>query len=325
VPVIPACEELRRTADAYSAGDPTPPDFLYGGFWDGFAASEEECGLQCVFRALFAGLGIRKPIAMVSVFGEAASLAGLRREIDAVYVGFSGEPTYLDPDWFDLSLVMAPTDETRGILCFPFFALRAHETGLWPALWSPRAPVLAADAPRRRFCVSVVSKSAGEVRNRFAERLSRYRRVDSGGAFRNNIGYFAPRDERAYGDRYFPFLRQYKFTLCFENSAAPTYLTEKLLNAYAAGTVPVYWGADDALAWFNPASYLRLEGEDDAAMDALIARIAALDRDDESYRQMYREPLLAAGRVPEPWTLESLRLGIRRILLRRRPDAFATG
>lgn len=36
--------------------------------------------------------------------------------------------------------------------------------------------------------------------------------------------------------------RNFKFSLCFENDLFPGYLTEKLLDAYACETVPLYWG-----------------------------------------------------------------------------------
>ena len=42
-----------------------------------------------------------------------------------------------------------------------------------------------------------------------------------------------------------PVLRQYKFTLCFENSVFPGYVTEKIFDAMFAGSVPVYLGAPD--------------------------------------------------------------------------------
>jgi hypothetical protein len=40
-------------------------------------------------------------------------------------------------------------------------------------------------------------------------------------------------------------LSKYKFNICFENFAAPSYITEKIFDAMLAGTVPVYLGAQD--------------------------------------------------------------------------------
>ena len=38
-------------------------------------------------------------------------------------------------------------------------------------------------------------------------------------------------------------LKNYRFSICFENSAIPGYVTEKIFACFAGGCVPVYWGA----------------------------------------------------------------------------------
>jgi len=41
-----------------------------------------------------------------------------------------------------------------------------------------------------------------------------------------------------------PVLEEHKFCVCYENSSdMPGYITEKIFDAFAAGCVPVYWGA----------------------------------------------------------------------------------
>ncbi len=40
-------------------------------------------------------------------------------------------------------------------------------------------------------------------------------------------------------------ISDYKFSLCFENSIWPGYVTEKIFDCFFAGTIPVYWGAPD--------------------------------------------------------------------------------
>jgi hypothetical protein len=42
-------------------------------------------------------------------------------------------------------------------------------------------------------------------------------------------------------------LRQYKFSICYENAAYPGWVTEKMLDAMFAGCVPVYLGDPEAL------------------------------------------------------------------------------
>jgi Glycosyltransferase family 10 (fucosyltransferase) C-term len=40
-------------------------------------------------------------------------------------------------------------------------------------------------------------------------------------------------------------LRQYKFSLCFENAVFGGWITEKIIDCLFAGCVPIYWGAPD--------------------------------------------------------------------------------
>lgn len=40
-------------------------------------------------------------------------------------------------------------------------------------------------------------------------------------------------------------IRQYKFSLCFENGSYPGYVTEKIIDCLVAGVIPVYMGAPD--------------------------------------------------------------------------------
>jgi hypothetical protein len=42
-------------------------------------------------------------------------------------------------------------------------------------------------------------------------------------------------------------LMNYNFTIAFENSDYPGYITEKIIHAFIAGTIPLYWGGGDYL------------------------------------------------------------------------------
>jgi hypothetical protein len=51
-------------------------------------------------------------------------------------------------------------------------------------------------------------------------------------------------------------LGNYRFALCFENTAHPGYVTEKLLDCLAAGCIPLYLGAPDIERYVPPGSYI---------------------------------------------------------------------
>jgi hypothetical protein len=51
---------------------------------------------------------------------------------------------------------------------------------------------------------------------------------------------------------------KFEFNVCFENSYFPGYHTEKLLQAWAMNSIPLYYGAVTAIMDFNPQAFLNL-------------------------------------------------------------------
>lgn len=91
---------------------------------------------------------------------------------------------------------------------------------------------------KSRFCTFVVSNSkANSLREEFFEFLNTYKRVDSGGRYKNNIG--APVTDKHQ------FASEGKFAIAFENSATNGYITEKLIEAFGSKTIPIYWGDEN--------------------------------------------------------------------------------
>jgi Glycosyltransferase family 10 (fucosyltransferase) C-term len=50
--------------------------------------------------------------------------------------------------------------------------------------------------------------------------------------------------------------RDYRFCLVMENENAQGYVTEKILMAFLAGCIPIYYGTDDIFNIFNPKSFI---------------------------------------------------------------------
>lgn len=90
---------------------------------------------------------------------------------------------------------------------------------------------------RIKFCAFVASNHGDKeylFRNTIFDKLCEYKKVDSGGKWKNNIGKIVHNK--------IEWLKDYKFNLCYENSSYPGYLTEKIFDAFAAGCIPIYWG-----------------------------------------------------------------------------------
>ena len=55
------------------------------------------------------------------------------------------------------------------------------------------------------------------------------------------------------------WLSQYDYTLSLENGQGNGYFTEKILDAFMAHTVPIYWGAPDINNYFSSKSFYNLD------------------------------------------------------------------
>ena len=51
-------------------------------------------------------------------------------------------------------------------------------------------------------------------------------------------------------------LKEYKFSICFENFACDGWITEKIFDSLFAGCVPVYWGAGDVTNFIPPGTFI---------------------------------------------------------------------
>ena len=135
----------------------------------------------------------------------------------------------------------------------------------------------------RKFCNFVVS-NGGDVdpfRESFYDILDDYSHVDSGGRYRNNVG-------RPVDDKY-EFQKKYKFSLAFENSSTKGYITEKIVQAWAAKTIPIYYGAPDVSKDFNKDSFIDYHDYDN--VDSFMKEIKRVNEDKEAYINMLKTPI----------------------------------
>jgi GR25 family glycosyltransferase involved in LPS biosynthesis len=146
------------------------------------------------------------------------------------------------------------------------------------------------------FCAFVVTNPLNPMRNDSFFWLSRYKEVHSAGRLFNNVGdvIYAGLGGGGGELKKYEFLKNYKFSLCYENSSAEGYTTEKLLHAKAAGCIPIYWGDPKVARDFNSAGFLNAQSV--ANSEELIELVRSIDENPEKYTAMYNEPLLDSFR-----------------------------
>jgi alpha(1,3/1,4) fucosyltransferase len=125
---------------------------------------------------------------------------------------------------------------------------------------------------------------AWHERNDFFHLLTnKYKKVDSGGKALNSIGGLV-NDKLA-------FQRECKFSIAFENSSYPGYTTEKILHAFVADTIPIYWGNPLVHKDFNTKAFINCHDYNN--FDEVVDRVIEIDNNDELYLQYLKEPALA--------------------------------
>jgi hypothetical protein len=134
---------------------------------------------------------------------------------------------------------------------------------------------------RKKFCAALISNDywTDFFRLEFIEELNKYKYVDMGGKFKNNVG--------GYIQNKLKFLSSYKFSIAMENTEGNGYLSEKIIESFISGTIPIYYGDYMADEYINPKSYILIRGKND--MFEKIEYIKKIDNNDELYQKLLRE------------------------------------
>ena len=81
-------------------------------------------------------------------------------------------------------------------------------------------------------------------------------------------------------------LCDYMFSVAIENGQYETYFTEKLLDCFATGTIPVYLGAPDIGKYFNKDGIIDLTEEFDVSEDIYYSKMDAIKENLEKAKEM---------------------------------------
>ena len=144
---------------------------------------------------------------------------------------------------------------------------------------------------KNAFASFVVGNPNCSQRNDFFKLLSKYKRVDAGGKLFKNVDIDLPTETSKI-----EFLSTRKFNICFESMTYPGYVTEKILHAFYAGTIPIYWGNPLIEADFNSKAFINCHNY--KSFDEVVDVISKLDNDEELYNNMLMQPAFSADVAP---------------------------
>jgi len=143
---------------------------------------------------------------------------------------------------------------------------------------------------KSKFATYIQGNCSQTFRNDFVKELSKYKIVDCPGSCLNNMEPDAcPKGQKLN------FCKDYKFVFAFENSSKSGYNTEKIVEPYLSGSIPLYWGDTEISKIFNTKSMINFH--DFNNIEQMIERIIEIDNDATLYKQILNEPILNDDKV----------------------------
>ena len=245
----------------------------FSDFWDDFRPDDNFI-LDVLKKNFEVELSEQPDFVFCSIFGNR------HLKYHCAKIFFTGENMCPDFNLVDYALGFHRISFDDRYLRYPLYALYGESCEL-----AQKKHLLPGDydLSAKKFCNFVISNSISDpARDQMIEALNRYKKVDSGGRYRNNVGGPVP-DKIA-------FERNYKFTMCFENTSAKGYTTEKIMEAFAGCTIPIYWGNPDIAEEFNPKAFINCHAFD--SFEDVVKEVKKIDEDDELFLSMLKEPIL---------------------------------
>lgn len=206
---------------------------------------------------------------------------------DCVRILVMGENERPDFNLFDYAVGFDKIDFSDRYLYYPLYCWNIYTDKMERAL----SKHLYADdyyLTKQKFCNFIVSNgaNANKIRDNMFDELSKVKKVDSAGRYRNNMADGKPIPYNKTTN----FQEQYKFTIAFENSSYKGYTTEKIFQAWAAGTIPIYWGDPCITEQFNQDAFINCHNF--ASLSEMIDYVKRVDCDDELYLRIQKTPIL---------------------------------
>lgn len=168
------------------------------------------------------------------------------------------------------------------------------------------------DYKERGFCSFVYSNGrADKMRKDLFDALSEYKQVTSGGKYLNNTGKSL--------ESKLEFEKKFKFSIACENYSTPGYTTEKIIESFYAGSVPIYWGDPLIKETFNDKAFINVS--DFGSLKDLVEYVIDLDNNPDKYYELIRTPVFIENDYPDR-CLRDLQAFLAKIIEQDKEAAF---
>ena len=136
----------------------------------------------------------------------------------------------------------------------------------------------------KKFCAAVISNynNSDGFRLQFIKELNKYKKVDLYGGHGINI--------TKGKESKINILKLYKFSIAMENSEGEGYISEKIIDSFLAGTIPIYYGGYNINQYINNKAFILIRGEKD--LKKKIEYIKKIDNNDRLYKSILNENII---------------------------------
>jgi hypothetical protein len=177
------------------------------------------------------------------------------------------------------------------------------------------------DIPIKSSFCSFVSRSLNGKRGEFFKKLNEYKKVETN-VFPYN-DFTIPFDNSGFNSSKpkIEFIKKYKFNISFENNfrgAYPSFpnaklnngflidmgglISEKIIEPFVSGVVPIYWGSEMVSTEFNNQTFLNYY--DFKNDNELIDKIIELDNNDDLYKKFFNSKISKNSALEESYVID---------------------
>jgi alpha(1,3/1,4) fucosyltransferase len=139
-----------------------------------------------------------------------------------------------------------------------------------------------------RFCAFTVSNPSNVLRINHFELLNNYKKVHAYGKVKTNSFELKKFNEGSYWrnikDQFF-LNHPHKFMMAYENSSYPGYCTEKLMDAFLVGSLPIYWGCTKVNEDWNEFAFINAKNSN--WLDA----VKTANENQKAFDEFYEQPV----------------------------------
>ena len=257
-------------------------------FWDGFNFPES-ITFSILNKYFYVVLDQNNPDFVISsVFGNIKNVL----RYDCPRIQYIGEPRSTDYSLFDYSIdfdfmIMLDRDWNDRHFRLPVGFCEWHNK-LAQAINTPpsREEAELIYRGKSKFCSFIYGHESNlGMRENLFRTIASYKRVDSAGRYMNNMP-----DGRivTYSEDKLAFMADYKFTIAAESCSFPGFVTEKIVHAFYAHTIPIYFGDPLVTKTFNKDAFIN--SSDYPSERELLERVAEVDNNKDLYLHMLQAP-----------------------------------